>query len=71
MYIDPAYRGKRLMNLYFEHAKTELAVTNYPAMYLVTDHEGLYEKFGWTRIEDGYDLNGDATRIYMMPLDRP
>ncbi|CAM3623633.1 Acetyltransferase (GNAT) family protein [Vibrio aerogenes CECT 7868] len=68
VYVDPAYRGKRLMNLYFEHAKKELAGSDYQTMYLVTDHDGLYEKFGWTRIEDGYDLNGDATRIYKMPV---
>lgn len=68
LFIEPEERGNRLSELLFEHAKTELKTSGYKRLYLTTDHDGFYEKFGWTRMEDGYDPSGEKTRIYQIDI---
>ena len=51
-----------------EHATKEAKDSGFSTMYLVTDHDGYYEKYGWRRIEDGFDPRGGKTRIYEMDL---
>lgn len=41
----------------------------YGALYLTTDHDGYYEKYGWSRMEDGYNLFGERSRIYWLELN--
>lgn len=41
----------------------------FPIVYLTTDHNGYYERYGWIRIEDGIDLiSCKPTRIYKKML---
>ena len=64
LYIDEAERGQALGARLLEHALEEAAAAGYPTLYLTTDHDGYYEKYGWTRIEDGYERDGALARIY-------
>ena len=64
LYIEEQERGNNLGELLMEHAEKEAKKSGFSAIYLTTDHDGYYEKFGWKRIEDGYELNDKKTRIY-------
>lgn len=64
VYVESSHRGKRLSELMFEHAKTEAAIAGYKELFLTTDHDNFYEKFGWTRIDDGYSPEGQVSKIY-------
>ena len=64
LFIEEHCRGQRLSNKMFAHAKNEILKMGYSQVYLTTDHDGFYEKFGWTRIEDGYNFLGTKSRIY-------
>ena len=64
LFIEAEERGKQLCRDLFEHAKIEVSKMGYDKMFLTTDHDGLYEKFGWKRIEDGYNIFGECGRIY-------
>lgn len=66
LYVEEEHRGQELGKLMMEHAAKEAKKSGFSSMYLVTDHEGYYEKYGWRRIEDGYDPKGVKTRIYEM-----
>ena len=68
IYIKESERGQELGNLLMKHAESEAKNANYSALYLTTDHDGYYEKYGWKRIEDGYDITGEPTRIYVKQL---
>ena len=68
LYVEEEERGQELGKLMMEHAANEAKEAGFSTMYLVTDHDGYYEKYGWRRIEDGYDLKGIKTRIYEMEL---
>ncbi len=66
LFIEETHRGNRLCQVMFDHAETEVRAGGYNVMFLTTDHAGLYEKFGWERIEDGYGVSGNQSRIYRL-----
>ncbi|MBN1532354.1 MAG: GNAT family N-acetyltransferase [Spirochaetes bacterium] len=68
LYVEPEERGAALGNRLMEHAAGEAASMGYSRLYLTTDHEGFYERYGWERIEDGYDPSGAPARIYVKRL---
>lgn len=64
LYVTEDERGQELGSLLLEHGIRETAQAGFSTLYLTTDHDGYYEKYGWTRIEDGYDRDGEPCRIY-------
>ena len=68
LYVNETERGKTLGNFMMEHAEIEAKTLGFSNIYLTTDHDGYYEKYGWKRIEDGYEISGAFTRIYMKKL---
>lgn len=68
LYIDPRERGQALGSRLLQHAAQETAQLGFATLYLTTDHDGYYEKYGWQRIEDGYERDGTPVRIYALHL---
>ena len=64
VYIEESERGKALGSTLLEHGRKEAANLGFPVVYLSTDHVGLYEKYGWQYIGQGYSITGKDTRIY-------
>jgi N-acetylglutamate synthase-like GNAT family acetyltransferase len=64
LYIDPRKRGRAFGSVLLEHGLRESADAGFENLYLTTDHDGYYEKYGWIRIEDGYERDGSPARIY-------
>ncbi|MBT8058855.1 MAG: GNAT family N-acetyltransferase [Gammaproteobacteria bacterium] len=64
LYVVEDRRGEALGGRLLDHAVQEAAKVGFSTVYLTTDHDGYYEKYGWTRIEDGYDRDGNPCRIY-------
>ncbi len=69
LFVDEKERGQEYGNLLMEHAEKEARNIGFSVIYLTTDHDGYYEKYGWHRIEDGVDLfSGQPSRIYAKQL---
>ena len=67
LYIEKHERGKRLSQMIFDHAKAEARRCGFDTVYLTTFHDGLYDRFGWQRMEDGYEWDeGKVSKIYSM-----
>jgi N-acetylglutamate synthase-like GNAT family acetyltransferase len=64
LYVVPELRGNRVGSILLKHAIKETGGLGLPKLYLSTDLEGYYEKYGWTLLTTGYIFNGDATKIY-------
>jgi len=64
VYIEESERGKALASRLLEHGRKEAARLGFPTAYLSTDHVGLYEKYGWQYIGQGYGVSGRETRMY-------
>lgn len=69
LFIEENHRGQSLGKLLLEHGAQEAKRCGFSSLYLTTDHKNYYEKYGWTRIEDGYNLFGEQGRIYEKKLD--
>ena len=67
-YIEPEFRGRGRGRLLLEHAVRLAGELGFTKVYLSTDHDGYYEKYGWERVEDGYEPSGAPTRIYRFTL---
>ena len=68
LFVEEHKRGQRLGEKMLIHAVEEMKNSGYSNLYLTTEHDGLYEKFGWQRIEDGYSFFGNKAKIYKMSL---
>ena len=64
LFVDEAERGHALGAMLLDHALVEAGKAGFDTLYLTTDHDGYYEKYGWTRIEDGYERDGAPAKIY-------
>ncbi|WP_055108583.1 GNAT family N-acetyltransferase [Paenibacillus ihumii] len=68
LYVAEAKRrmgvGERLQ----AHAIDEARKLGYPHLYLLTDHVGYYERFGWAYKELAPKGDGQYTRIYSLDL---
>ena len=68
LYVDENYRGNRYSEKLIARVKDDMQKAHYKALYLCTDHIGLYEKYGFSYIGDGYHPWGESSRIYEIPL---
>lgn len=64
----PEYRGNRYGKLLIDHASEVAKKEGYNAVYLATDHIGLYEKYGFEYMENRLDVWGEDSRIYKRKL---
>lgn len=67
-YTFPAYRGHRYGGQLLEYGAQEAKEQGHKQVYLATDHEGLYEKYGFTYLENRVDIYGVDSRIYKKVL---
>lgn len=70
LFVAPAYRGRRLGKRLIDHACEAAIESGHQQVFLCTDHEGLYEKYGFTYLESRKDVWGDMSRIYMRAQQR-
>ena len=64
VYTFPEYRGHRYIGKLFEEIGSILKAEGSSKVYISTDHEGLYEKYGCTFMMKAKALSGDDSRIY-------
>ena len=65
LYVDPAYRGNKLVKVLLDKAIEETKKLNINCLYIYTEHVGLYEKYGWEYIEDIYTFFSEGKqRLY-------
>jgi len=66
VYIDESYRGRQLGSQLLLHGRKEAKRLGFNSVYLLTDHIGFYEKYGWQHIGTTYGLTGDPSRLYQI-----
>ena len=68
VYVKPEYRGKGIGTLMTQKGIELVRSMKYKKLYLITDHEGFYEKSGWKFMEIASLKGGKTTRIYEYDL---
>ncbi|MDE6592419.1 MAG: GNAT family N-acetyltransferase, partial [Oscillospiraceae bacterium] len=64
VYTFPEYRGHRNVGKLIRRCEEIAAENGVPAVYVCTDHVGLYEKYGFSYMENRTDIYGEDSRIY-------
>ncbi len=68
VFVDEGYRGHRLSQGMIQYAMAYLKSVGFDRVYLVSDHENLYEKYGFTVVDHGKAYWGPTEKIYMQRL---
>lgn len=69
LFIDEMYRGNRLSQQLICYAMDYLKKAGFNKVYLVSDHENLYEKYGFCVIDRKIAPWGSEEKIYMQEFD--
>lgn len=64
LYVDPKYRGQAIGSKLLDHAVAEAKRKGFEKLYLTTDHVGYYEKYGWAKMAECYDIFGNPSSVY-------
>ena len=68
LFVDKACRGRRLSQQMIQFAMDYLKMLGFQAVYLVSDHENLYEKYGFRVIDRKKAFWGSEEKIYIHDL---
>ena len=68
VYTFPKYRRKRYAGLLLAKASELAAADGKDALYVSTNHIGLYEKYGFVFLKELKDRSGDISRVYVKEI---
>lgn len=68
VFVNEAYRGHRLSAKMIDFAAAYLKTCGFDCVYLISDHENLYEKYGFTVVDRQIAPWGALEKIYMRTL---
>ena len=65
LYVEENERRKGYAGMLLDHGRIEAAKSGFEKLYLCTDHEGFYERYGWRFFGmEASEFGGDA-RVYV------
>ena len=68
VFVDEAYRGQRLSERMIGFAMEYLRRIGFAEAYLISDHENLYEKYGFSVLEHAMAPWGSMEKVYYQAL---
>lgn len=68
LYVDARLRGHGYGRMLLERAAEDARRAGFSKLYLCTDHVGLYEKWGFDYVGQGYHPWDEESRIYEQSL---
>lgn len=68
VYTFPHYRGHRYVGKLLSYAETLTKADGINSIYISTNHNGLYEKYGYEFFRMMKDMHGEDSRVYVKYL---
>lgn len=68
MFVDEKYRGQCLSQKLISYAMSYLQALGFQQVFLVSDHENFYEKYGFKVIDKKIAPWGEIEKIYMREI---
>ncbi len=66
VYTEPDYRGRGIAGQLLDCVCQDMAKCGIPTLYLLTDHTGFYERYGWTYLCQAQgDGEEEMSRMYV------
>lgn len=70
LYVNEDKRGRGIAGMLISHVKGYALKNGFRDIYLATDHDSFYEKYGGVCIGEGVHPWGETSRIYKMETDK-
>lgn len=70
VYTFPNYRGNRRVGKLLEYAYSLAKLNGDKHIYISTNENGLYEKYGYTFYKMMKDINGEDSRVYITNVEK-
>ena len=64
LFVEERFRGESLGAAMLDHGLREAAKRGYKFLYLTSDLNGFYEKYGWEKIGVAYDPSGGCIPLF-------
>ena len=68
IYTFPEYRGRQLAGVLLDKAEELAAEDGHNEVHISTNHDGLYEKYGYEFYKMEKDVEGEDTKVYIKRL---
>lgn len=68
VYTFPEYRGRHYIGMLFDRIELLAKEQNISAVYISTDHIGLYEKYGFEFLTEMKSIYGELSRVYVKQI---
>lgn len=68
VYVDPQFRGRRIIGKLLDAACDYARSLKFDAVYLISSHVGLYEKYGFEKFTRTITLSGTTESVYKRGL---
>ena len=66
VYTFPEHRGRRFAGILFREIERLAKEENISAVYISTNHTGLYEKYGCEYFKQMTDIHGEPSSVYVL-----
>ena len=67
LYVEGPFRNRGLAGEILSAVRRDMAAMGVEQLYLVTDHVGFYERYGWSFLTTVRDAGGQEERLYAAP----
>lgn len=64
LFVEKEYRGGEIGSMILDHGLKEAAKKGYDKLYLTSDLENFYEKYGWKHNGIAFGVSGGNIKIY-------
>ena len=65
VYVDEEYRKQGIAGFMLQYVCEDMARMGFPTLYLLTDHTGFYERYGWQYYGVVRGDDGESSRMYV------
>ncbi|MBQ9828202.1 MAG: GNAT family N-acetyltransferase [Lachnospiraceae bacterium] len=65
VYVDSEFRNRGIAGFMLKYVCDDMARLGFPTLYLLTDHTGFYERYGWEFYCEARCDDGEMSRMYV------
>ena len=65
MFVDESYRGKRISGMLIKTACAYASALGYEKVYIMSDEQGLYEKYGFQKLGEYETIYGSREQLFV------
>lgn len=65
LYVEPPYRNQGIAGTLLDHVACDMHARGISTLYLITEHDSFYERYGWRFLTMAHDDDGAPIRLYV------